>query len=95
MTALASANVSRLIDDAYLRLELEAIAGRAGPITHMQDDTIQIKPAAAVKLVLLDITFYRTHIVQQWSLGGDMHRQITRAGETKQLNSRIKECEAG
>jgi hypothetical protein len=127
--AWASANVSCLIDDGYLRFELEAIAGRAGPITHVQDGTIEIKPAAAVKLASPRITFDLTHIVQQWSLGGDMRLQIevgdaaakqnvnlvilarlddktdkysgryilkiTRAGETKELKGRIKECEAG
>lgn len=126
--ALASANVSCLIDDSYLRFELEAIAGRTGPITHVQDGTIEIKPAA-IKLTSPRITFDRTHIVQQWSLGGDMRLQIevgdaeakqnvnlvilarlnektdkysgryvlkiTRAGITKQLNGRIKQCEAG
>ena len=74
--ALASANVSCLIDDSYLRFELEAIAGRAGPITHVQDGAIEIKPAAAVKLTSPHITFDLTHIVQQWSLGGDMRLQI-------------------
>jgi hypothetical protein len=127
--ALASANVSCLIDDNYLRFELEAIAGRAGPITHVQVGTIEIKPAAAVNLTSPRITFALTHIVQQWSLGGDMRLQIeigdaaakqninlvilarlnektekyagqyvikiAIAGKTKELNGRIKECEAG
>jgi hypothetical protein len=127
--AWATANVSCLIDDAYLRFELEAIAGRDGPITQVQVGKVQIKPAAAVKLLSSQITFDRSHIIQQWLLGDDMRLQvevsddtakatiilvivaslkekqdkyfghyvlkISRAGETKELKGRIKQCEAG
>jgi len=68
--ALASANVSCLIDDNYLRFELDAIAGRAGPITQVQVGEIEIKAGKR------KFTFDLTHIVQQWSLGGDMRLQI-------------------
>jgi hypothetical protein len=127
--ALATANVSCLIDDAFLGFELEAIAGRAGPITQVQVGKFRIKPAAAVKLLSPQISFDRTHIIQQWSLDDEMRLQIevgddasrenvnlvifarhdqrrdkysgryvlkiTRAGNTKELKGRIKECEAG
>ncbi|HLA20064.1 MAG TPA: hypothetical protein VJZ74_01270, partial [Pseudolabrys sp.] len=83
--ALASANVSCRIDDGHLRFELEAIAGRAGPITHVQDGTIEIKPAA-VKLASPHIAFDLTHIVQQWSLGGDMRLQIEVGDEAGKQN---------
>ncbi|MSO68203.1 MAG: hypothetical protein EXQ82_10445 [Pseudolabrys sp.] len=125
----ASANVSCRIDDAFLNFELEAIAGRAGPIVQVQTGTITIKPGAAMKLSTPQIAFDHTHIVQQWSLGGDMRLQIEvsdnaakenvnlviaallnektdkyagryvltilRAGNSKVLKGRIKECEAG
>ena len=68
--ALASANVSCLIDDSYVRFELEAIAGRAGSITQVQVGEIEIK--AGKRKFIFDLT----HIVQQWSLGGDMRLQI-------------------
>jgi hypothetical protein len=74
--ALATANVSCLIDDAFLKFEMEAIAGRTGPITQVQVGQIQIKPAAAVKLVSPQITFDRTHIIQQWDLDDEMRLQI-------------------
>ena len=95
----------------------------------MQVGQIQIKPAAAVKLASPQITFDRTHIIQQWDLDDDMRLQIeigddaakenvnlvifarldtktekysgryilkiTRAGATKELKGRIKQCEAG
>lgn len=127
--AWASANVSCLIDDAVIRFELEAIAGRTGPITQVQVGKILIKPVAAVKLATPQLKFDHTHIIQQWSLGDEMRLQIevadeksrqnvnlvifarldkskdkysgryvlkvTRAGETKELKGRIKECEAG
>jgi hypothetical protein len=73
---LATANVSCLIDDAYLRFELEAIAGRDGPITQVQVGKIQIKPGAAVMLPSPQITFDRSHIVQQWFVGDDLRLQI-------------------
>jgi hypothetical protein len=126
--ALASANVSCLIDDAFLKFELEAIAGRAGPIVQVQVGSIEIKPAAA-KLQSPQITFDSPQIIQQWILGNEMRLQvevtdeaakenvdlaifaqlnvrqskyfgryvlkISRPAGTKELNGRIKECEAG
>jgi len=127
--AAASATVTCNIDDKFVTFEMQAIAGRAGPITHVQSGTIEIKPAANVNLVSPQITFDHSHIVQQWSLDSDMRLQIevgdaetkqnvnlvilarlddktekyrgryilkiTRAGVTKELNGRVKECEAG
>jgi hypothetical protein len=127
--AAASATVTCDIDDKFVTFAMQAIAGRAGPITYVQGGTIQIKPAANVNLVSPQLSFDHTHIVQQWSLGDDMRLQIevgdaeakqnvnlvifarldaktekysgryilklTRAGETKELKGRIKECEAG
>jgi hypothetical protein len=74
--AAASATVTCNIDDKFVTFEMQAIAGRSGPITYVQGGTIEIKPAAAVKLTSPRITFDLTHIVQQWSLGGDMRLQI-------------------
>jgi hypothetical protein len=127
--AAASATVTCNIDDKFVTFEMQAIAGRSGPITYVQGGTIAIKPAVNVNLVSPQITFDHTHIVQQWSLDSDMRLQIeigdaeakqnvnlvilarldektekyrgryvlkiTRAGNTKQLNGRIKQCEAG
>jgi hypothetical protein len=73
-SALASTNVSCRIDDAFLSFELEAIAGRAGPITQVQTGIISVKPAAATLTTRL--TFDRGNIVQQWDYGGDMRLQI-------------------
>ena len=127
--AAASATVTCDIDDKFVTFAMQAIAGRSGPITYVQGGTIEIKPAANVKLVSPQLSFDHTHIVQQWSLDSDMRLQIeigdaaakqnvnlvilarldektekyrgryilklTRAGETKELKGRIKECEAG
>jgi hypothetical protein len=127
--ALASATVTCDIDDKFVTFQMQAIAGRTGPITQVQVGTITIKPAAKVNLMSPQLSFDHTHIVQQWSLDSDMRLQIeigdaaakqnvnlvilarldaktekyygryilkiTRAGETKQLNGRIKDCEAG
>ena len=78
--ALASANVSCLIDDSYVRFELEAIAGRAGSITQVQVGEIEIK--AGKRKFIFDLT----HIVQQWSLGGDMRLQIEVGDEAGKQN---------
>ncbi len=77
MTApvLASANVDCSIDDANLTFEMEAIAGRSGPINQVNVGNILIKPAA-IKPALPPMTFDRTHIVQQWDLGDDLRLQI-------------------
>ena len=73
--ALASANVDCSIDDSFIKFEMEAIAGRSGPINQVNVGKIEIKPAAA-KLALPHITFDRTHIVQQWDVDGDLRLQI-------------------
>jgi hypothetical protein len=78
--AFASANVSCLIDDIYLRFELEAIAGRSGPITQVQIGKIEVKSAAA-KLTAPQIAFDRTHIIQQWDYDGEMRLQIEVGGD--------------
>ena len=72
--ALASANVSCQIDDANLAFELQAIAGRSGPIVQVQAGTIAIKPSAA--RAAAQLTFGHTNIVQQWDLDDDMRLQI-------------------
>jgi len=74
--AFASANVTCQIDDKYIEFELEAIAGRAGPIVQVQVGSIVIKPGAGVSLSSPKITFDRSHIVQQWDLAGDLRLQI-------------------
>ena len=79
--ALASANVSCLIDDAFIRLELEAIAGRDGPIVQVQSGDIEIKPAA-MKLAKPKLAFEMKHIVQQWTLGDDLRLQVEIGDET-------------
>jgi hypothetical protein len=81
----ASANVSCRIDDANLSFELEAIAGRGGPIVQVQVGTIAIKPKAA-KLTAPQLTFDRPHIVQQWDLDGDLRLQIVVTDETSKEN---------
>ena len=74
--AFASANVSCAIDDKFIMFEMEAIAGRSGPITQVHVGNIEIKPAAKVDLVSPKLTFDHSHIVQQWSLGDDMRLEI-------------------
>jgi hypothetical protein len=125
--ALASANVGCEIDDKFINFSMEAIAGRSGPITQVNVGKISIKPAARLELAGPDISFDRSHIVQQWIAGDDLRLQIevggnlqtinliivarldaakdkyfgnyvltlARAGATKELKGRIKECEAG
>jgi hypothetical protein len=73
--AMASANVDCSIDDKVVRFEMEAIAGRSGPILQVNVGTIAIKPAAG-GLASPQMIFDRTHIVQQWLLGGDLRLQI-------------------
>jgi hypothetical protein len=126
--ATASATVTCDIDDKFVTFAMQASAGRDGPITNVQGGTIQINPAAG-KLAMRQFTFDRTHIVQQWSFGGDMRLQIEvgdeaakeylnlvilarldektekyggryilriiRAGVSKVLNGRIRDCESG
>ncbi|MBI3705186.1 MAG: hypothetical protein HY244_15410 [Rhizobiales bacterium] len=74
--AAASATVTCDIDDKLVTFAMQAITGRSGPITHVQGGTIEIKPAANVKLVPPQLTFDRTHIVQQWLLDRDLRLQI-------------------
>ena len=74
--AAASATVTCNIDDKFVTFEMQAIAGRSGPITYVQGGTIRIKPAANVKLVSPQLSFDHSHIVQQWSLDSDMRLQI-------------------
>ena len=71
--ASASANVDCQIDDKFITFDMEAIAGRAGPIVQVNVGTIAIKPAAAK---LPKLTFDRSHIVQQWTLDDDLRLQI-------------------
>ena len=84
--AFASANVTCQIDDRYIEFELEAIAGRAGPIVQVQVGSIVIKPAAGVTLASPKITFDRTNIVQQWDLGGDLRLQIEAGDDAAKEN---------
>jgi hypothetical protein len=74
--AAASATVTCDIDDKFVTFEMQAIAGRSGPIMQVQVGHIAIKPAAKVNLVLPQLSFDHAHIVQQWSLDGDMRLQI-------------------
>lgn len=82
--AFASANVDCGIDDRFIKFEMEAIAGRTGPINQVNVGIIDIKPAA-IALTAPHIAFDRTHIVQQWILGDELHLQIeTRDDAAKQ-----------
>jgi len=74
--ARASANVSCAIEDDFLNLELEAIAGRDGPITQVQVGKIAIKKAADFALAVTNVSFDKAQIIQQWMLGDDMRLQI-------------------
>ena len=125
----ASANVSCAIDDNFLSFELEAIAGRDGPIMQVQTGRISVKKAADFELAAPDVSFDKTQIVQQWMFDDDMRLQVvvddakaqqtidlvilarndakqdkyfgryiltlSRAGASKKLQGRIKQCEAG
>ena len=82
--AFASANVDCSIDDRFIKFEMEAIAGRTGPINQVNVGIMDIKPAA-VALTAPHITFDRTHIVQQWILGDELQLQVeTRDDAAKQ-----------
>ena len=83
--AFASANVDCSIDDAFVKFEMEAIAGRSGPINQVNVGDIEIKPAA-MTLASPHITFDRTHIVQQWDFGGDLRLQIETGDESAKQN---------
>lgn len=74
--AAATATVTCDFDDKLVTFEMQAIAGRAGPIVQVQVGRIAIKPAAKVNLVSPQLNFDHSHIVQQWSLDGDMRLQI-------------------
>ena len=84
-SAAASATVTCNIDDKFVTFQMQAIAGRSGPINYVQGGTLEFKPAAKVDLVSPQLTFDRTHIVQQWLLDSDMRLQIViDDAETKQ-----------
>lgn len=74
-SALASPNVDCSINDKVIRFEMEAIAGRSGPIQQVHVGTIAIKQAAG-RLASPQMTFDRRYIVQQWIHGGDLRLQI-------------------
>jgi hypothetical protein len=73
--ALASANVDCSIDDANLKFDMEAIAGRSGPIQQIHVGTIEIKPAA-MTLVAPSLTFNATNLMQQWIYASGLHLRI-------------------
>jgi hypothetical protein len=73
--AAATATVTCDINDKFVTLEMQAIAGRSGPIQQVHVGAIAIKPAAG-KLASPQVTFDQTHIVQQWILGSDLRLQI-------------------
>lgn len=68
----ASANVDCVIDDRFIKFEMEAIAGRNGPIVQVNVGTIAIKPAGGITTSAPEIAFDRTHITQQWLYGDDL-----------------------
>ena len=74
--AAATATVTCDIDDKFITFEMQAIAGRSGPIMQVQVGSIAIKPAAKVHLASPQLSFDHSHIVQQWSLDGNMRLQI-------------------
>ena len=84
--ALASANVDCRIDDRFIAFELEAIAGRGGPIVQVNVGSILIKAAAGAELTAAQKSFDRSHIVQQWSLGDEMKLQIDIVDEKTKEN---------
>ena len=83
--AFASANVDCSIEDRFIKFELEAIAGRSGPINQVNVGTIEIRPAA-MTLTAPNITFDRTHIVQQWTLGDELRLQVEADDEAAKQN---------
>ncbi len=72
--AFASANVDCSIDDRFIAFELEAIAGRAGPINQINVGSIEIKPAAMKLAVPMKVE--RIHLLQQWIQDGDLRLHI-------------------
>jgi hypothetical protein len=85
VSVFASANVDWSIDDAFIKFEMEAIAGRAAPINLVNVGAIEIKPAA-MALASPHITFERTHIVQQWTLGDELRLQVEAGDEAAKQN---------
>jgi hypothetical protein len=73
--AFASANVDCSIDDRFIKFEIEAIAGRAGPINQINVGHIEIKPAA-MKLAVPAMKVERVHLLQQWIQDGDLRLHI-------------------
>jgi hypothetical protein len=74
-SAFASANVDCSIDDRFIKFEMEAIAGRAGPINQVNVGSIDIKPAA-VKLAVPTMKIERPNLLQQWIQDGDLRLHI-------------------
>lgn len=69
--AFASANVSCSIDDKNLKFDLEAIAGRTGPINQVNQASLRLKPSKSTAVAVT-----REHIVQQWIVGDDFRLQV-------------------
>jgi hypothetical protein len=84
-SAFASANVDCSIDDRFIKFEMEAIAGRAGPINQVNVGTIEIKPAT-MTLTTPHIAFDRTHIVQQWVVGNELRLQVEAGDDAAKQN---------
>jgi hypothetical protein len=89
MAARASATVTCTIDDTILKFDLEASAGRDGPIMRVNAGRFSIKPAARSELAGPDVSFDQTNIVQQWILGDDMRLQIEVGGNLQTINLTI------
>jgi hypothetical protein len=80
--AFASANVDCAIDDKNVKFELEAIAGRSGPINQVNGGSFILKPA---KMKPLQIK--REHIAQQWIVDDDLRLQVVIESEDPNGNS--------
>jgi hypothetical protein len=74
--AHASANVDCSIDDKFVKFEMEAIAGRNGPIVQVNVGTIAVKPAAGISPSAPELTFDVKQIVQQWLHRDDLKISI-------------------
>jgi hypothetical protein len=84
-SAFASANVDCSINDRYIAFEIEAIAGRAGPINQINVGNIEIKPAA-MKLAVPTMKVERANLLQQWIQDGDLRLQIEVDDEAAKQN---------
>jgi hypothetical protein len=74
--AHASANIGCMINDKFITFELEAIAGRSGPILQVHQGSIVIKPAAGITPSKPEITFGMPELSQQWIFDGDLKLDI-------------------